>query len=147
MGRRGPRSGAGLTVIEGGIEYDPQRRIEPPADMTETQKEIWREVVKTEATEFFNTAWKQFRLREYCEAAVGLRGVQKAINDFDMSWVKSKEGGRKYRELQKARTQDLQDMRAAARDLRLTSQSRFTPEAAATLSKHAYTNDKFPWEL
>ena len=44
-----------------------------------------------------------------------MRGVQKAINDFDMSWVKSREGGRKYRELQKARTQDLSDMRTAAR--------------------------------
>jgi hypothetical protein len=33
MGRRGRRSG--LTVIEGGIEYDPQVRLAPPADMTE----------------------------------------------------------------------------------------------------------------
>jgi hypothetical protein len=146
MGRRGRRS-ANLTVIEGGVEYNPQQRIDPPVDMTEAQKAIWREVMKTEAAEFFNTAWKQFRLREYCEAAVGLRGVQKAINEFDMSWVKSKEGGRKYRELQKARTQDLQDMRAAARDLRLTSQSRYSPETAYTMSKHATKSDKFPWEL
>jgi hypothetical protein len=102
-------------VIEGGQEYDPQARLDPPADMTEAQKGIWREVVRTEAAEFFNTAWKQFRLREYCEAAAGLCGVQKAINDFDMSWVKSREGGRKYRELQKARTQDLSDMRTSAR--------------------------------
>jgi hypothetical protein len=147
MGRRGRRSGADLTVIEGGIEYDPQLRQEPFADMTEAQKAIWREVVRTEAAEFFNTAWKQFRLREYCEAGAGLRGVQKAINDFDMSWVKSREGGRKYRELQKARAADLQDMRAAARDLRLTSQSRYSPEVAYTMSKHATKSDKFPWEL
>jgi hypothetical protein len=147
MGRRGRRSGADLTVIEGGIEYDPQLRQEPFADMTEAQKAIWREVVRTEAAEFFNTAWKQFRLREYCEAGAGLRGVQKAINDFDMSWVKSREGGRKYRELQKARAADLQDMRAAARDLRLTSQSRYSPEVAYTMSKHTTKSDKFPWEL
>jgi phage terminase small subunit len=146
MGRRGRRS-ANLTVIEGGVEYDPQQGIDPPADMTEAQKEIWREVVRTEAAEVFDTAWKRFRLREYCEAGAGLRGVQKAINDFDMSWVKSKEGGRKYRELQKARTQDLSDMRAAARDLRLTSQSRYSPEVAYTMSKHATKSDKFPWEL
>jgi hypothetical protein len=130
------------------VEYNPQARLDPPADMTEAQKAIWRDIVKTEAAQFFNTAWKQFRLREYCEAAVGLRGVQKAINEFDMSWVKSKEGGRKYRELQKARTQDLSDMRAAARDLRLTSQSRYSPEVAYTMGKHANkSGDKFPWEL
>jgi hypothetical protein len=145
MGRRGRRS-ANLTVIEGGVEYNPQARLDPPADMTEAQKAIWRDIVKTEAAEFFNTAWKQFRLREYCEAGACLRGVQKAINDFDMSWVKSKDGGRKYRELQKARAADLQDMRAAARDLRLTSQSRYSPEVAYTMSKHATKSDKFPWE-
>jgi hypothetical protein len=145
MGRRGRRSN--LTVIEGGVEYDPQLRQEPFADMTETQKEVWRDIVKTEPVEFFDTGWKRNRLREYCEAAAGLRGVQRAINDFDMSWVKSREGGRKYRELQKARTQDLSDMRAAARDLRLISQSRYSPEVAYTMSKHATKSDKFPWEL
>lgn len=145
--KRGRRSQAELTVIQGGAEYDPRARIEPPADMTDAQKEIWREVTKTEPREFFDTAWKQFRLREYCEAAVGLRGVQKAINEFDMSWVKSKDGGRKYRELQKARTLDLEDMRRAARDLRLTNQSRYTPERADVLARNTSKADKFPWEL
>lgn len=148
MGRRGRESRASLKVIEGGAIYDPERRVDAFDDMTEAQKEIWLAVVRTEPVEFFDTAWKRFRLREYCEAAVGLRGVQKAINEFDMSWVKSKAGGRKYRELQKARALDLHDMRAAARDLRLTNQSRYTPETAATLAKHAgKTSDKFPWEL
>ena len=145
MGRRGRHSSASLTVIEGGQEFNPQRLLEPLPGMTDVQKDIWRDVIRTEPRELFQTSVQQEFLRSYCEAVAGVRGVQKAINEFDISWVKSREGGRKYRELQKSKRENIYDMRTFARDLRLTNRSRYTAETAHTLAKHAAT-DKFPWE-
>jgi|SRR5262245_23638656 len=64
MGKRGRISEASrhnLVVFDGGF-----KRPDPPEDMTDVQKQIWRETVRTEPPEFFNTTVLQTLLRSYC---------------------------------------------------------------------------------
>jgi len=75
-----------------------------------------------------------------------VQAIQKEIDAFPMPYIRSKDGGRKYREMQAARALDLDRALVVATKLRLTNQSRYTAKTAATESKHALHDDKFPWE-
>jgi phage terminase small subunit len=144
MGRRGRISQEmrnNLVVLDGGF-----KRPDPPDDMTEVQKKIWRDVVRTEPAEFFDSTVLQMLLRSYCALMESVQAVQKEIDAFPMTYIRSKDDGRKYREMQAARALDLGKALEVATKLRLTNQSRYTPKSAATQSRNAVHDDKFPWE-
>jgi hypothetical protein len=146
MGSRGRKAEKhGLTVIEG--NFNPPMRVDPPDDMTEAQQKIWRDTVKTEPVDFFNTTVLQDLLRSYCCLMASVKATQKEIDAFPMQYIRSKDGGRKYREMQAARALDLTKAMEVLTKLRLTNQSRYTPQAAATQSRHAVKDGKFPWEM
>lgn len=101
------------TVVQGAFA-----RPEPPPELSQAQKAVWRSVVDTKPPEFFDAA--QFPLLvDYCRAVVLQDELAKnlcatAINDFD--------------KLAKLKT-------SLARSLRITNQSRYNPDKAGTLSR------------
>jgi hypothetical protein len=143
MGTRGRKSAAeSAIVIVGAFGTRP----EPPADVTPRQAEIWRETVSSEHSEFFNTAALRALLLDYCRHRESAENVSQIINTFQAEWLKSQEGSKRYHGLLKMRDLETRAAAQIATKLRLTNQSRYTPQAAATAAKSAGSRQK-PWEI
>lgn len=144
MGQRGRKTSAAaeVSVVAGSFG----KRPEPPADLSEAEAEIWRETVASEAADFFATAALRGMLADYCRHRASANKVSDVINVFQADWLKNAEGAKRYHGLLKMR--DLETRAAAdkATKLRLTNQSRYTPQSAATASKNAAKGLR-PWEV
>ncbi len=144
MTKRGRKSEASLetNVIEGKFG----QRVEPPSELTEGEAGVWREIVASEAAEFFGTAALRALLKDYCRHRASADKITEIINLFQSDWLKNAEGARRYSALLKMR--DLETRAAAdkATKLRLTNQARYTPQAASTASRNA-AKGKMPWEM
>lgn len=142
MGARGPKSSASQqTVIEGKFGQRP----EPPSELSEAQAEIWRQTVASEAPDFFRTAALKSMLVDYCRHTDAAAILSARIADFDMEWLSDDDGLKRYDLLLKLRDRETKASADKATKLRLTNQSRYTPQAAATAAKHA-SEVKKPWQ-
>lgn len=109
-----------------------------PAELTPAEARIWRDAVESKPAEWFGAdSWPV--LKEYVRAAVMCDTLAVVATDA----AQSKDG-----DLIKAvlATRDRESRRMAdlATKLRLTQQSRYTPQAAATADKRA--SGKRPWQ-
>ena len=142
MATRGPKSAAALSVVVGSIDGRPQ----PPADLTEFQRDLWQRTVAGEPLDQFRTATLQQLLREYvrhCEAASILA---EQIEATKPEWLTTEDGLKRYDKLLGMRDRETKAVGDKATKLRLTNQSRYTPQAAATAAKNAGAPRK-PWEM
>jgi hypothetical protein len=140
--QRGRKSAASVGVVTGGFG---QRPI-PPEDINERQSEIWRETVASEPPDFFNTAALRALLVDYCRHKDAANSVSVVIDTFQPDWLKSAEGAKRYHGLLKMRDMETRAASQIATKLRLTNQSRYTPQAASTASRGAAKGLK-PWEV
>jgi hypothetical protein len=140
MGQRGRTSSAALAVV-GGTDID--GRPHPPDDLTEFQSEVWTRTVANEAADTFKTAALQQLLKEYCrhvETADRLsRKVDRATSEGSNLPFQEVEA------LIRMRARETAALTDKATKLRLTNQSRYTPQAAATSAKKAGEAAK-PWQ-
>lgn len=143
MATRGRKSGAALSVVVAGNFGG---RPEPSSELTAEQAAIWRETVASEAADFFGTAALRSMLADYCRHRASAAVVSEVIDTFKPEWLKAAEGAKRYYGLLKMREAETRAAASLATKLRLTNQSRYTPQAAATASKHAARGLK-PWEL
>jgi hypothetical protein len=142
MATRGRKSAAALSVVAGSIDGRPQ----PPADLTAFQADLWCRTVAGETLDQFRTATLQQLLKEYvrhCETAHILAGQ---IEDFDPAWLADEDGLKRYDKLLLMRDRETKAIGDKATKLRLTNQSRYTPQAAATAAKNTGGRTK-PWEM
>lgn len=125
------KSSAALSIVAGSIDGRPKA----PDDLTEEQQAIWDRTVASEAADTFRTAALQQLLREYCRAVstaawlsrkveMAMRGeLELTVHEFDA--------------LSRSRDREAKALGAFATKLRLTNQSRYTPQAAATAARKA----------
>jgi hypothetical protein len=134
MEGRGRKSAASLTVVPAGIPA----RMEPPQGLTQAQGELWREIVATKPADWF-TADSAPLLKEMVRAAVmcDLLAVQieAALEGGESGEVKA---------LLDMRDKEAKRLASLETKLRLTPQSRYTPQAAATADKKA--SGARPWQ-
>lgn len=142
MGARGRKSAAAeAVVITGAFGLRP----EPPEDLTDRQAGIWRETVSSEPADFFNTAALRALLMDYCRHRESAENVSKIINSFQPEWLKSQDGSKRYQALLRMRDMETRAAAQIATKLRLTNQSRYTPQAAATAARNVGRGPR-PWE-
>lgn len=141
MATRGRKSAAALSVVAGNFGSRP----DPLAELTAEQAAIWRETVSSEAADFFGTAALRSMLADYCRHRASAAVVSEVIDTFKPEWLKAAEGAKRYYGLLKMREAETRAAASLATKLRLTNQSRYTPQAAATASKHAARGMR-PWE-
>lgn len=144
MATRGRKSAAALSAVV--VEGKFGQRPDAPAELTAEQAAIWRETVASEAAEFFATAALRSMLADYCRHRASAAVVSEIIDTFKPDWLKAAEGAKRYYGLLKMREAETRAAASLATKLRLTNQSRYTPQAAATAIKHAARGLK-PWEL
>lgn len=114
------------------------QRPDPPEDLTDYAQNIWRDVVSTKPPEWF--ASDSFPLlRNYCEAAHQADRLIKDINKLDTTRCKE------YAELNRCWIQTTKLVAELAVKMRLTQQSRYTPDRANTANKKASGGRKL-WE-
>jgi len=143
MGARGRKTAAQkLTVIKGDFG---QGRPPPPADLSEAEAAIWREVIASEAADFFATAALKNMLGDYCRHRCAADSVSSIIGEFQREWLKSEEGGKRYHALLRMRELETRAAAAMATKLRLTNQARYTPQSAATAGRSSAKGLR-PWE-
>lgn len=143
MGARGRKSGAATAVV---VQGSFGQRPEPPEELTPEQAAIWRETAASEPLDAFNTAALRGLLKDYCRHRAAAESVSAIIDSFQADWLKNSEGARRYRELLKIRDLECRASADKATKLRLTNQSRYTPQAAATAARNANKMTK-PWEI
>lgn len=130
-----------LVVFQGGQFAN---RPEPTADLNARQQEIWRETVRGEPAEFFATAASRGALADYCGHRDAAERLGVIINEFKAEWLKSSEGSKRYAQLLNMRDKETRAASRLATRLRLTNQSRYRPDVAATASRNA--RGIMPWE-
>ena len=140
MAKRGRKSAADLQVIKVDFERPPA-----PKALNDRQREIWDRTVIDEADGHFKTRALQDMLADYCRHREMAEVLGGQINEFKPEWVKSSEGARKLTSL--LRIRDLESRAAAdkATKLRMTNQSRYTPQSASTAARDA-AEGPAPWE-
>lgn len=142
MAKRGRRSAADLSVVEGKID----KRPDPPEELNEAQAHIWRAVVASEAADFFGTAALRAMLADYCRHRESADKVTAVMDQFEAEWLKSAEGAKRYSGLIRMRDIETRAAAALATKMRLTNQARYTPQAAATAARAAPKGSR-PWEF
>jgi|SRR5690606_2101386 len=126
-------SGASLTVVPTGL---PERLV-PPDDLTPDQAARWRAVVDSKPVEWFGPDSAPL-LKEYvrAEAMCDLLAVQ-----IEAAMAGGEPG--EIKALLDMRDKESKRLTSLATKLRLTQQSRYTPQAAATANKKA--GNARPW--
>lgn len=107
----------------------PSVHLEPPAGLTDEQAQVWRETVNARSADFFGPDQVPL-LEEYCRVVVMCRlladQIEAGIAGGDAGALKA---------LLDMRDKESRRMASLATKLRLTNQSRYTPQAAATAAK------------
>ena len=130
----GRQSAASLVVAP----VSPWARLEPPETLTEAQARVWREVVATKPVEWFKADSAPV-LEAYCQSVENYRRTATALDQTDSCDLQT------YRVLSELVIKQANLVAALATKLRLTPQSRYTPQAAATADRKSGDVRK-PWE-
>lgn len=107
----------------------PSVHLQPPEGLTEDQAQVWRETVNARSADFFGPDQVPM-LEEYCRVVVMCRllaaQIEAVIAGGDAAELKA---------LLDMRDKESRRMSSIATKLRLTNQSRYTPQSAATAAK------------
>jgi hypothetical protein len=107
----------------------PSVHLQPPDGMPADQQKVWRLTVESRSADFFGQDAVPM-LVEYCRAVVTCdllaKQVENAITDGSVDAIKT---------LLDMRDKESRRVASLATKLRLTNQSRYTPQAAATAAK------------
>jgi hypothetical protein len=144
MAKPGRKSDAELSVIT--KMPNALQRPSAPEYMTERQKQIWNDVVESEPVEWFQSAATQGMLHDFCCHRESVEQISEALSAFKAEWLKSNEGAKRYSDLTKMRASETKAAASLATKMRLTNQSRYTPQAAGTASRNMTKLPK-PWEM
>lgn len=114
-------------------------RVQPPAELGQREAELWRAVVDSKPAEWFGPDTVPI-LVEYCRAKVSCDNlhalVEAALAEGDPKDIKA---SMQLRDMESRRLATL------ATKMRLTQQSRYTPQASATADKKA--GGRKPWQI
>ena len=142
MASRGRKSAASLAVVK---DIPTPDRPAPPAHLNARQAEIWQDTVSSEADKLFSTAVLKGLLADYCMRREASELISEIISTFNPDLIKSADGAKRYKELLQMRDLEVRGSTQIATKLRLTNQSRYTPQAAATAAKSSGVGTR-PWE-
>lgn len=140
MTKRGPKSAAELATVAPRADGRPH----PPGDMTAAEQALWRSIVESEPADWFDSGARQHLLRLYCEHAVFRAELHALISDCKPGAL-AEDCGPEFERMLKARDRETKQLVSLATRLRLTNQSRYTPQAANTAGRNATIGPK-PWE-
>ena len=144
MAKRGRQSAADQAANIRLLPTSTPLRPDAPDFLTERQIEIWSAVVASEGISWFETAALQDMLSDYCRHREAIEQISEVLSEFKRDWIKSEAGAKRSKELTKMRIDETRAAASLAGKMRLTNQSRYTPQAAGTSTRNAARTPK-PW--
>ena len=112
-------------------------RAKPPEELTPFQAKLWVSITNTKPPEWFEADILPI-LRAYCVASERHFNISQELNLLPIT-------DKSAINLMRAEDMYAKQMKSLAVSMRLTPQSRYVPDRAATLSKKASAGKK-PWE-
>ena len=140
MGQRGRKSSASMIVVRREWPVRPK----PPGSLTAKQKAIWQEVVNSEPAAAFRTAGIRHLLANLCKHIDTASMLSSQIDSFDPEWLKDEDGLPRFDKFLQLRARETRAVADLCTKLRMTNQSRYTPQAAGVAAKKA--GCKRPWD-
>lgn len=140
MKQRGRTATGELAVV---TPIGERKALEPPVTLSEAQQGTWRAVVASHPAEFFNAALAPL-LASFCKHVDYAATIDREIAAFKREWLREDEGLKRYKALSAMRMEQTSSILSLARSLRLTNQSRYTPQRAAMAAAKGGTAK--PWE-
>lgn len=140
MGSRGPRSAAENSTLRA-IAV---RRPPPPAELTEAEAAIWRDIVASSPADWFRREAFPI-LVELCRHAARAAVVDGLLRQFELEWVKTEGGLDRLDKLLSMAERESRAILACSRSLRLTPQSQIRASVAGTARKHGPESPR-PWD-
>lgn len=141
MIQRGKKSVAALGVVENSVRGI--SRLPAPTNLSAEQKAIWAAVVNSKPADWF-TAEHIPMIEAYTSHVMQKNNLQHMLDSFDLSWALEDEGLKRLEKLQKMHRVQTQAIENLMRAMRLTHQSLYRADKAATLDKSA--KGKKPWQ-
>jgi hypothetical protein len=128
------KSAAALTIVAASSPSV----VAPPSELTESEADLWRAVVDSKPRDWFGEDSLPL-LKEYVRAAA-------MCDRLDLRIKATEEGGSvgDVRLVLDMRDKEARRVAGLATKLRLTQQSRYTPQAASTANKRA--SGRRPWQ-
>ncbi len=140
MGDRGPKSSESIVIVarEFGV------RPKAPGSLTAVQRQIWEDTVSSEPAGYFKTAAVRAILADYCRHVETAILLSREIEACDPAWLKLEDGLSRFDKLLALRARETRAVADSATKLRITNQSRYNPQTAATAAKRA--GHQPPWD-
>lgn len=132
MGMRGPKSSLDRLKV---VQFD-TARLPPPDGLNAAESLIWEQALRSKPQEYFH-ADDLILLREYCRAV--------AMCDRLAEKCEAANGGDTLARYLGLRDKEVRRVTVLATKLRMTPQSRYDKQVAATASRNNATLPK-PWE-
>ena len=111
----------------------PSVHLDPPTGLTEDQADVWRSVVGARSADFFGEDAIPL-LEEYCRVVVMCRLLAMQIEAV-IAGSDGEETAGLLKSFLDMRDKESRRMSSLATKLRITNQSRYTPQAAGTAAK------------
>lgn len=134
------KSAASLSIVTN----LPVQRLRPPSRLPKEAAAVWRAVVSSKPADWFR-ADTAVLLEQYVLAVIGHRVVSKQVRAVKTDTLTTADGLAIYDRLLRMQDRQARVSASLATKLRLTQQSRYTPQAAATAAGKVKTGTR-PWE-
>jgi hypothetical protein len=143
MAQRGRKSAAQLSTVVIDVDRQPAP-ISPPAELTDAQAAVWRDVVGSAPASLFRRAVFPI-LIAYCRHACRVRLLEMQVALFQPEWTKVEGGLERLDKLLALCERETRAMIACARTLRLTPQAQMHPRSAGRAIENMPTG-RMPWD-
>jgi hypothetical protein len=120
-------------------------RPPPPSHLTEAQSTEWVAIVDRMPADWF-TRETHALLTQYVRHVENAAKLAKAVDLYDVALLVTEAGAKTFDKLAKMAEREGRAMSSLATRMRLTHQTRYKAETAATATKNAGTAAK-PWEF
>lgn len=142
MIQRGRKSLASSQVQTIGIGAT--NRLQPPALLTDAQRDVWLQTVNDQPAEAFSDVHIPL-LEMYCRHVVQARVIAEQLLSFDPEWLSDDDGLRRYDKLLAMQEREGRAASSLATRLRITRQAIHADVASVQAKRH--TKAKKPWQL
>ena len=120
-----------------------ENRAPPPAELTEAQAALWRDILSTKSSDYFDAGTVPL-LRDYVILNFDVLEVNSQMAAFETAWLATDDGLKRYSQLVSLRDKMHNRMVKIATSLRITNQARYHPTTAGNREKKPGAQK--PWE-
>jgi hypothetical protein len=142
MAKRGRESAASI-VSSSAQGLSTENRLQPPVNLTDAEMQVWHQVVSDQPSNAFTDTHIPM-LEMYCRHVVRGRVLAEQVINFEMEWLESDEGLKRYDRLLAMSERESRAASSLATRLRITRQAIDQQTVARTLVNKPKANK--PWE-